>query len=467
MKAGARRKGFGPVLVALLVALVVLGGGAAVYVYTQLAQPKPFYVVVHPLAGEDVVYVNGTRVAKPGHPYVLASRKPVALVLEAKPGFCSKPLSWGVEGEAEPEGILNYTPTLTVRAWGNTTINLVSYIIKNTSVLIEANAPGAAARVNGTLHKLPVELKVACGAYIAVEPVAPEGWEALNGTATLRAPPEPLRLYLRFARRFSKPAGGEVEVISFNGTVTRAKLGEWIPIEGWALVALPEGWQRVRVEVEVEGRFAQAHAGIVTAVKPDRSNRYRPLIHFAFAASSRAAFEVDVEALEEPRGHIWGALLENATVWALYASTDFYEVPFEPQPGWLYVGAFNGLLYGRGRFRVSLLPPVGARVEPYTVTVVARPSACNCTCALIAGRVYCSNATLKLDTVELAAPVLRPGCERYALQGNYTPALSIRAGSAYLLVAAPANATGFESFIGLATLDRDVVIQLSYAYKRG
>ena len=143
---------------------------------------------------------------------------------------------------------------------------------------------------------------------------------------------------------------------------------------------------------------------------------------------------------------------------------------FEPQLGWLYVGAFNGLLYGRGRFRVSLLPPVGARVEPYTVTIVARPSACNCTCALIAGRVYCSNATLKLDTVELAAPILRLGCERYALQGNYTPALSsvarARAGSAYLL-AAPANATGFESFIGLAALDRDVVIQLSYAYKRG
>ena len=110
-------------------------------------------------------------------------------------------------------------------------------------------------------------------------------------------------------------------------------------------------------------------------------------------------------------------------------------------------------------------------MEPYTVTIVARPSACNCTCALIAGRVYCSNATLKLDTVELAAPILRPGCERYApvLQGNYTPALSIRAGSAHLIVAAPANATGFEDLIGigLAALDRDVVIQLSYAYKKG
>jgi hypothetical protein len=462
MKAGARRRGFGPVLVALLIALVLLGGGAAVYVYVQLAQPKPFYVVVHPLTGEDAVYVNGTKAAKPGQPYVLASRKPVALVLEAKPGFCSKPLFWGVEGEAEPSGVLNYTPTLTVRAWGNTTINLVSYVVSNTSVLIEANAPGAAARVNGSLHKLPVELKAACGAYIAVEPVAPEGWEALNGTATLRAPPEPLRLYLRFARRPRQPAGGEVEVIGFNGTVTRAKLGEWIPIEGQVFVALPEGWQRVRVEVE--GEIAQSSAGIVTAVKPDRGGWYRPLIHFATSPRS-AAFEIDAEALEEPGKHIRGALLENALVWVVYSSTDLYEVPFEPQPGWLYVAAF----FGKGRFRVVLLPPVGARVEPYTVTIVARPSACNCTCALIAGRVYCSNATLKLDTVELAEPVLRPGCERYApvLQGNYTPALSIRAGSAYLLVAAPANATGFESFIGLAALDRDVVIQLSYAYKRG
>jgi hypothetical protein len=97
-------------------------------------------------------------------------------------------------------------------------------------------------------------------------------------------------------------------------------------------------------------------------------------------------------------------------------------------------------------------------VEPYTVTIVARPSACNCTCALIAGRVYCSNATLKLDTVELAAPVLRPGCERYApvLQGNYTPALIVSAGGARLIVTAPAN----------AALDRDVVIYLTYVYKR-
>ena len=110
------------------------------------------------------------------------STKPFALALEAAPEKCWVFKGWLVNGS-----FYGSQPNATLLVKGNTTVKavfeLLAYTVSIEPVFHPASqSANASARVNGTLYQLPVNLIAPACSLLEVEPVAPEGWEALNGS---------------------------------------------------------------------------------------------------------------------------------------------------------------------------------------------------------------------------------------------------------------------------------------------
>jgi len=125
--------------------------------------------------GHGLVLANGTS------QLLWNSTKPFTLLLEAKPERCWSFKGWLVNGSLYS---VELNATLTVK--GNTTVKAVFelpvYTVSIVPVLLPAQAANASARVNGTLYLLPAEVSALACSLLEIEPVAPRGWKALNGT---------------------------------------------------------------------------------------------------------------------------------------------------------------------------------------------------------------------------------------------------------------------------------------------
>ena len=146
------------------------GGGSA----------KPVQILASiEVEGRGSVLANGTSKA------LWNSTKPFALVLEARPEACWAFRGWLVNGSPYGAG-----PNATLLVKGNTTVKAVFerpvYAVSLVPVFHPASlGANASARINGTLHPLPVNASAPACSLLEVEPVAPRGWVALNGTLRL------------------------------------------------------------------------------------------------------------------------------------------------------------------------------------------------------------------------------------------------------------------------------------------
>ena len=146
------------------------GGGSA----------KPAQIIASiEVEGRGSVLANGTSKA------FWNSTKPFALVLEARPEKCWAFKGWLVNGSlhsSQPNATLLVKGNITVKAVFEWPVYAVSIVPVFHPATLGANA---SARVNGTLYPLPVNVSAPACSLLEVEPVAPEGWEALNGTLRL------------------------------------------------------------------------------------------------------------------------------------------------------------------------------------------------------------------------------------------------------------------------------------------
>jgi hypothetical protein len=110
------------------------------------------------------------------------STKPFKLELEARPEACWIFKGWLVNGS-----LYSAQPNATLLVKGNTTVKAVFerpvYAVSLVPVFHPATlGANASARINGTLHPLPVNANAPACSLLEVEPVAPKSWVALNGT---------------------------------------------------------------------------------------------------------------------------------------------------------------------------------------------------------------------------------------------------------------------------------------------
>jgi hypothetical protein len=147
------------------------------------------------------------------------STKPFALVLEARPEACWIFKGWLVNGTP-----YSSQPNATLLVKGNTTVKAVFerpvYAVSLVPVFHPASlGANASARVNGTLRPLPANASAPACSVLEVEPVAPEGWEALNGTLRL-AVNGSLSVKLLFAKTVARVELLNVLVpVAVNGTI--------------------------------------------------------------------------------------------------------------------------------------------------------------------------------------------------------------------------------------------------------
>jgi len=147
------------------------------------------------------------------------STKPFKLELEAKPEACWVFKGWLVNGtpySAQPNATLLVKGNTTVKAVFERPVYAVSLVPVFHPATLGANA---SARVNGTLHPLPVNASAPACSLLEVEPVAPEGWEALNGTLRLTVNGS-LSVKLLFAKTVARVELLNVLVpVAVNGTI--------------------------------------------------------------------------------------------------------------------------------------------------------------------------------------------------------------------------------------------------------
>ncbi|MCC6065920.1 MAG: hypothetical protein LM576_08055, partial [Thermofilum sp.] len=146
------------------------GGGSA--------KPAQILAAIE-VEGRGAALANGTSKA------LWNSTKPFKLVLEARPEACWAFKGWLVNGtpySAEANATLLVKGNTTIKAVFERPVYAVSLVPVFHPASLGANA---SARVNGTLHPLPANASASACSLLEVEPVAPEGWEALNGTLRL------------------------------------------------------------------------------------------------------------------------------------------------------------------------------------------------------------------------------------------------------------------------------------------
>jgi hypothetical protein len=138
---------------------------------------KPAQVIASiEVEGRGSVLANGTSTL------FWNSTKPFALRLEARPEACWVFKGWLVNGtpySGEANATLFVKGNTTVKAVFERPVYAVSLVPAFHPATLGANA---SARINGTLHPLPVNASAPACSLLEVEPVAPRGWEALNGT---------------------------------------------------------------------------------------------------------------------------------------------------------------------------------------------------------------------------------------------------------------------------------------------
>jgi hypothetical protein len=163
--------------------------------------------------GQGSVLANGTSTL------YWNSTKPFKLELEAKPEACWVFKGWLVNGSP-----YSSQPNATLLVKGNTTVKAVFerpvYAVSLVPVFHPASlGANASARVNGTLHPLPANASAPACSLLEVEPVAPEGWEALNGTLRLTVNGS-LSVKLLFAKTVARVELRNVLVpVAVNGTI--------------------------------------------------------------------------------------------------------------------------------------------------------------------------------------------------------------------------------------------------------
>jgi hypothetical protein len=180
------------------------GGGSA----------KPAQVLASiEVEGRGSVSANGTSKA------LWNSTKPFALVLKAVPEKCWAFKGWLVNGtpySGEANATLLVKGNTTVKAVFERPVYAVSLVPVFHPATLGANA---SARINGTLHPLPVNASAPACSLLEVEPVAPEGWVALNGTLRLTVNGS-LSVKLLFAKTVARVELRNVLVpVAVNGTI--------------------------------------------------------------------------------------------------------------------------------------------------------------------------------------------------------------------------------------------------------
>jgi hypothetical protein len=180
---GKKERGYGH----WLVALAALAFLALLLLFILMMMPKggspllwgarqPLVAASIEVEGRGSVSANGTLLRS------WNSTKPFALRLEAMPEKC-----WAFKGWLVNGSLYSAQPNATLLVKGNTTVKAVFerpvYAVSLVPVFHPASlGANASARINGTLHPLPVNACAPACSLLEVEPVAPRSWVALNGT---------------------------------------------------------------------------------------------------------------------------------------------------------------------------------------------------------------------------------------------------------------------------------------------
>jgi len=154
----------------LLITLVIVfatGFLLPLYAEHEASLTSPLAYVTIEKEGEGEVYVNGsvTRVVK--------GRVPFRITVEAKPAKYWK-LSYWLIGGKKAEG-----NPLMLTVWTNATLTAV-FEKAVCGLVLQANASGARALVNGTEVTLPYVGEFPCGLEILVKPISMEGYKIMN-----------------------------------------------------------------------------------------------------------------------------------------------------------------------------------------------------------------------------------------------------------------------------------------------
>lgn len=154
----------------LLITLVIVfatGFLLPLYVEHEASLTSPLAYVNIEKKGEGEVYVNGSTAR------IVIGEVPFRIMLEAKPAKYWK-LSYWLIGDNREEG----NPIM-LTVWTNTTLTAV-FEKAVCGFVLQANASGAKALVNGTEVTLPYVGEFPCGSEILVKPIPLEGYKITN-----------------------------------------------------------------------------------------------------------------------------------------------------------------------------------------------------------------------------------------------------------------------------------------------